>query len=337
MMMLTKNELLWTLIVAGSACCPWQAKAECLVVGEPAMTMGYDYQRDRAVGSPDPIATVTFETQLRCDGESNGQLPMLEMGLAGRGYNARAMPNIGEVNLLPGNMDSVGFVWRNSINGQQNRVAGNGEPVRRTLATDGDTIRVQDSFYFYYVAGALQPGRDIAPAPIPVSYQGSAGRVPLYTLEFPAIPLFARACTVKTEKMDIDFGKVEMNQIRSADQDPLPQMVRRQPLELECDPGTNVGFRVIAAKQQFGNTLLTSEALDSSAKGVGVKMRYSSLARTSKEVRFGETMTWGRTAETRYGTNQFVTIPFEFYLVKTESDITAGLFTADATIEMRHE
>lgn len=336
-MMLTKNELLWTLIVAGLACYPWQAKAECHVVGEPAMTMSYDYQRDRAVGSPDPIAEVTFETRLRCDDESNGQPPMLEMGLAGRGYNVRTMPNIGEVNLLSGSMDSVGFVWHNNINGQLRRVVVNGEPVQRTLAANDDTIRVRDTFYFYYVAGALQPGRDIAPTPIPISYQGSAGRIPLYTLEFPSIPLFARACTVKTAKMDIDFGNVEMNQIRSADQDPLPQMVRSQPLELECDPGTNVGFRVMAAKQQFGNTLLTSETLDSSAKGVGVKMRYSSLARTSKEVRFGETMSWGRTAETSYGANQHVTIPFEFYLVKTESGITAGLFTADATIEMRHE
>lgn len=301
------------------------------------MTMSYDYQRDRAVGSPDPIARVTFETQLSCDGENNNQLPTLEMGLPGRSYHARAMPSIGEVNLLSGNMDSVGFVWRNSINGQQRRVAFNGEPVQRTLATDGDTIRVHDSFDFYYVAGALQPGRDIAPAPITVSYQGDAGRVPLYTLEFPSIPLVARACTVKTDKMDIDFGKVEMNQIRPAEQEPLPQMVRSQPLDLECDPGTNVGFRVMAAKQQFGNTLLTSETLDSSAKGVGVKMRYSSLARTSKEVRFGETLSWGRTAETQYGANQHVTIPFEFYLVKTESDITAGLLQADATIEMRHE
>ncbi|TNI14824.1 fimbrial protein [Aeromonas veronii] len=337
MMMLTKNELLWTLLVAGLACYPWQAKAACRVVGDPAMTMSYDYQRDRAVGSIEPIATVTFETQLRCDGESSGQLPMLEMGQAGRSYNARTVPGIGDVNLLSGSMDSVGFVWRNSINGQQRRVAFNGEPVQRTMAADGDTIRVLDSFYFYYVAGALQPGRDIAPAPITVSYQGDAGRVPLYTLEFPSIPLVARACTVKTEKLDIDFGKVEMNQILSAELPPLPEMVRSQPIELECDPGTNVGFRVTNAKQQFGTTLLTSETLDSSAKGVGVKMRYISLARTAKEVRFGETMSWGRTAETRYGANQFVTLPFEFYLVKTESDIKPGLFTAEATIEMRHE
>lgn len=128
-----------------------------------------------------------------------------------------------------------------------------------------------------------------------------------------------------------------MDLIRTAEQEPLPQMVRSQPFDLECDPGTNVGFRVIAAKQQFGNTLLTSETLDSSAKGVGVKMRYSSLFHTSKEVRFGETMSRGRTAETQYGANQHVTIPFEFYLVKTESDIKPGLFTAHATIEMHHE
>ncbi|WP_421225241.1 fimbrial protein [Aeromonas jandaei] len=333
MMMLTKNELLWTLLVAGLACYPWQAKAACRVEGDPAMTMSYDYQRDRAVGSIEPIATVTFETQLRCDGESSGQLPMLEMGQAGRSYNARTVPGIGEVNLLSGNTDSVGFSWNNKVNGQKRSVAFNGQPIRRTLTGEVDTIHVQDSFKFYYVAGALQPGRDIAPAPIPVSYQGEL----LYTLEFPAIPLFARACTVKTERLDIDFGKVEMNQILSAELPPLPEMVRSQPIELECDPGTNVGFRVTNAKQQFGTTLLTSETLDSSAKGVGVKMRYISLARTSKEVRFGETMSWGRTAETRYGANQFVTLPFEFYLVKTESDIKPGLFTAEATIEMRHE
>lgn len=335
-MMLTKHELLWTLLLAGAVCYPWQARAECRTVGEPAMTLYYDYQRDRAAGSPDPIARVNFDTELRCDAPSEAQ--QLQLDLAGRGYSSVPTPNIGEVNMLADSKNSVGFVWHNRVNGREQRVVAGGAPLTRSLSADGETIRIHDAFHFYYLSGLLQPGFDISPSPIQVSYLGKAGKVPLYELNFPAIPLFARSCSIKTPRMDVDFDKVEQNLIQGSEQEPLPAVVRQLSLELDCDPGTNVDFRVTATKQQFGHTLLNSETLDTSAKGVGVKMRYaSSNFRSNQEIRFGETLRWGRTPELGYAAVQRVSIPFEFYLVKTESEVVPGRLEANANIEIRHE
>ena len=338
MMMLTKQEVFWVMALAGAMLYPWQARAECRVTAGPNMSLSYDYQRDRAVGSPDPIATVRFDTELHCDVEHELSQPVLMIGERAQGYRNQVTRNMGEVNILAGGQDSVGFVWRNSINGEEKRVSlGQSNPVTRKLTANGAAVRVQDTFHFYYVAGALQPGRDIAPAPLTVSYQGAGGISPLYELVFPSIPLFARACSVRNERMDIDFGNVNMNDIRETGAEPLSQVVRQQALELVCDPGTNVGFRVIPARQQDNNILLGSETIGTAAKGVGVKMRYSNLAKSLREVHFGETQQWGRTSEVRSATEQSVNIPFEFYLVRTTPDIEAGKFEAQATIEMRHE
>ncbi|MGL5484661.1 MAG: fimbrial protein, partial [Shewanella sp.] len=298
----------------------------------------YDYQRDRAVGSPDPIATVRFDTELRCDAEQESSPPVLMIGETAQGYSNHVTRNLGEINMLAGGQDSVGFIWRNSINGQDARIPlGHNAPATRKLIADGSAVRVQDTFHFYYVAGVLQPGRDIAPTPLKVSYQGVNGTAPLYELAFPSIPLFARACSINSQRMDIDFERVEMGDIRKIGEEPLSKVVRQQDLEIVCDPGTNVGFRVTPARQQDGNVILGSDTLASAAKGVGVKMRYSNAARSQHEVRFGETLHWGRTSEARTAAEQSVNIPFEFYLVRTTPDIVAGKFEAQATLEMRHE
>jgi type 1 fimbria pilin len=338
MMMLTKQEVFWVMALAGAMLYPWQARAECRVTGGPNMNLSYDYQRDRVAGSPDPIATVRFDTELHCDAAHEISQPVLMMGPTAQGYNNQLARNIGEINMLAGGQDSVGFVWRNSINGEEKRISlGQSHPVTRKLKADGTTVRVQDSFHFYYVAGALQPGRDIAPTPLQVAYQGANGISPLYELVFPSIPLFARACSIRSERMDIDFGSVQKNDIRQSGEEPLSQVVRQQALELVCDPGTNVGFRITPARQQDNNILLGAESLGTAAKGVGVKMRYSNRAKSLREVHFGETLPWGRTSEVRSASEQSVTIPFEFYLVRTMPDIEAGKFEAQATIEMRHE
>lgn len=336
--MLSKQEIFWVMALAGAMLYPWQARAECQVIGGPNMSLSYDYQRDRAVGSPAPIATVRFDTELRCDAESDATPPLLVMGEGEQGYSKQVSRNIGEVNMLMGGEDSVGFRWRNNVRGREALIPlGQSNPITRTLMADGESFWVNDTFQFYYVAGALQPGRDIAPSPLQINYKGASGSTPLYELVFPSIPLFARACSVSSQRMDIDFGKVEMNDIRKTGEEPSAKVVRHQDLELTCDPGTNVGFRVIPARQQDNHILLGSDTLDSTAKGVGLKMRYHNLARSQHDIRFGETLLWGRTNESRTQTAQSVNIPFEFYLVRTEDNISAGKFEAQATLELRHE
>lgn len=337
-MMLTKQEIFWVMALAAGMLSPWQARAECRVTGGPNMSLSYDYQRDRAVGSPDPIATVRFDTELRCDAEQESSLPVLMIGETAQGYSNHITRNMGEVNMLAGGQDSIGFVWRNTLNGQDARILlGHNAPATRKLIADGSAIHVQDTFHFYYVAGVLQPGRDIAPTPIQISYQGVNGTAPLYELVFPSIPLFARACSLRSERMDIDFGNVEMGDIRKMGEEPSAKVVRQQDLELTCDPGTNVGFRITPARQQDNQILLGSDTLDSAAKGVGLKMRYHNIARSQHDIRFGETLQWGRTNESRTQAAQSVNIPFEFYLVRTEDNISAGKFEAQATLELRHE
>lgn len=338
-MTLTKHELIWFFLLAAASFLPSQARAECRVISGPAMSLNYDYQRDRAPGSPDPIATVQFETILSCDDVSEGeQLPLLVMSHSGSGYSTQSTPNIGVVNLLKGMQDSVGFVWRNSIDGNEKRMSySRSEKIERSLTKSGNTIRVHDSFYFYYIAGLLQPGRDIAPSPINVSYKNKSEVLPLYSLEFPSIPLFARSCMLNTERMAIDYEAIHADDLRNPEQEPLPQLVRSQDLELVCDLGTSVGFRVTPAKQQMNNIMLMSDTLESSAKGVGVKMRYQNMARSQQEVRFGETLHWGRTPETGTISSQKINIPLEFYLVKTAKKVNPGPFEATATLEMRYE
>lgn len=336
--MLIKQEIFWVAALVAVMLYPWQASAECRVTGGPNMSLSYDYQRDRAAGSPDPIATVRFDTELHCDSEPEISPPELIIGQTAHGYSNQVTRNIGKINMLAGGQDSVGFIWRNNINGEEQHIPlGQSNPLTRKLIADGTAIRVQDTFHFHYVAGALQPGRDIAPAPLEVSYQGGDGVIPLYELVFPSIPLFARACSIRSEHMDIDFGHVEMNEIRKVGEEPSSKVVRKQELELVCDPGTNVGFRITPARQQDSNILLGTETLDSAAKGVGIKMRYSSFSRKLHDVRFGESLSWGRTTEGYSATKQPVNIPFEFYLVRTTPDIEAGKFEAQATLEMRHE
>ncbi|VFB10263.1 P pilus assembly protein, pilin FimA [Aeromonas salmonicida] len=337
--MLTKHELIWVFLFIAAFSLPWQVHAECRVISGPAMNLNYDYQRDRSPGSPDPIAIVQFETILTCDDVSGGEAwPLLVMSHAGSGYSTQSTSNIGMVNLLKGMQDSVGFVWRNSVDGNEKRMSySHSENMERSLTKSGNTIRVHDVFYFYYIAGMLQPGRDISPSPINVSYKNKSGAYPLYSLEFPSIPLFARSCMLNTARMAIDYETIHADDLRSPDKEPLPQLVRSQDLELVCDLGTNVGFRVTPAKQQMNNIMLMSDTLDSSAKGVGVKMRYKNMARSQREVRFGETLNWGRTPETGPVSSQKINIPLEFYLVKTALEVNLGEFEATATLEMRYE
>ncbi|MDF2409942.1 fimbrial protein [Aeromonas sp. 2HA2] len=338
-MMLTKHELIWVFLFVAAFALPWQVHAECRVISGPAMNLNYDYQRDRSPGSPDPIAIVQFETILTCDDVAEGEAwPLLVMSHTGSGYSTQSTSNIGMVNLLKGMQDSVGFVWRNSVDGNEKRMSySHSENMERSLTKSGNTIRVHDDFYFYYITGMLQPGRDISPSPINVSYKNKSGAYPLYSLEFPSIPLFARSCMLNTARMAIDYETIHADDLRSPDKEPLPQLVRSQDLELVCDLGTNVGFRVTPAKQQMNNIMLMSDTLDSSAKGVGVKMRYKNMARSQHEVRFGETLHWGRTPETGPVSSQKINIPLEFYLVKTTLEVNPGEFEATATLEMRYE
>ncbi|HHQ4457145.1 TPA: fimbrial protein [Aeromonas hydrophila] len=337
-MILTKHDLMWILLFAAASLLPRYAYAECHVISGPSMTLNYDYQRDRVPGSPDPIAIVQFETMLTCDNEEGtGASPRLLMN-DGTHYITKSTPNMGEVNLLQGGNDSVGFVWRNIIDGDEKRIASNSSPaIERSLSKSGNAIRVQDSFSFYYVSGLLTPGRNIAPKPINVSYRDKNGVLPLYSLEFPSIPLFARSCMLNTSDMAIDYEHVRASDLRAPDQEPLPQLVRSRHIELVCDPGTNVGFRVTPSKQQVGNIMTTTDTLDSSAKGVGVKIRYRDMERNQHEVRFGETLHWGRTPEGGAVLAQNMNLPFDFYLVKTSSDVNPGRFEATATLEMKYE
>ncbi|MFM4930319.1 fimbrial protein [Aeromonas dhakensis] len=337
-MMLTKHDLMWLLLFAAASLLPRYTYAECHVISGPSMTLNYDYQRDRVPGSPDPIAVVQFETMLTCDNEEGESAsPRLVMN-DGTDYITTSTPNMGEVNLLQGGNDSVGFIWRNIIDGDEKRIAKNSYPViERSLSNSGNAIRVQDSFNFYYVSGLLTPGRNIAPKPINVSYRDKDGVLPLYTLEFPPIPLFARSCLLNTSDMAIDYENVRASDLRMPDQDPLPKLVRSRDIELVCDPGTNVGFRVTPSKQQVGNIMIISDTLESSAKGVGVKMRYSDMARNQHEVRFGETLHWGRTPERGNDLSHNMNIPLYFYLVKTAPEVSPGRFEATATLEMKYE
>ena len=337
--MLIKHELLWVFLFIAAFALPWQVHAECRVISGPAMNLNYDYQRERSPGSPDPIAIVQFETILTCDDVSEREAwPLLVMSHTGSGYSPQSTSNIGMVNLLKGMQDSVGFVWRNSVDGNEKRMSySHSENMERSLTKSGNTIRVHDFFYFYYISGLLQPGRDIAPSPINVSYKNKSGTFPIYSLEFPSIPLFARSCMLNTARMAIDYETIHADDLRSPDKEPLPQLVRSQDLKLVCDLGTNVGFRVTPAKQQMNNIMLMSDTLDGSAKGVGVKMRYSNMAGTQHEVHFGETLHWGRTIETGTPITQNINIPLEFYLVKTASEVSPGKFEATATLEMRYE
>lgn len=337
-MMLTKHDLMWVLLFATTSLLPGYAYAECHVISGPSMTLNYDYQRDRVAGSPDPIAVVQFETMLTCDNEEGeGSSPRLVMN-HGTGHVTKSTPNMGEVNLLQGSKDSVGFVWRNIIDGDEKRIVNNSaQAIERYVSKSGNTVIVKDLFNFYYISGLLEPGRDIAPKPINVSYRDKDGVLPLYSLEFPSIPLFARSCMLNTSNMAIDYEHVRASDLKTPDQEPLSHLIQTRNIELVCDPGTNVGFRVTPSKQQVGNIMTMSDTLDSSAKGVGVKIRYTDMVHSQHEVLFGETLHWGRTPEGGAILSQNMNIPFDFYLVKTEPEVNPGQFEATATLEMRYE
>lgn len=337
-MMLTKHDLMWVLLFAAASLLPRYAHAECHVVSGPSMSLNYDYQRDRVPGSPDPIAVVQFETMLTCDNEDGEKTsPRLLMNYSAS-HVTKSTPNMGEVNLLQGTNDTMGFVWRNIIDGDEKRISNNSaQIIERYISKSGSIIRVQDRFNFHYISGLLTPGLNIAPKPINVSYRGKGGVLPLYSLEFPSIPLFARSCLLNTSDMAIDYEHVRASDLRTPDKEPLPQLVRSRNVELVCDPGTNVGFRVTPSKKAMDNIMVISDTLDSSAKGVGVKIRYRDMARSQHEVHFGETLHWGRTPEGGTVLSQNMSIPFDFYLVKTAPEVDPGRFEVTATLEMRYE
>lgn len=336
---MTLKELLSvsTALLTLGALIPTMVYAECHVVEPPVMQYSYDYQRDRSVGSSIPIATVNFETVLECEQPSEDSHLDLIIDNAG-GWQSRVTPYHGQVMMLPEFRDSVGIVWNNRMASDEARVEfSGGKPYSRRIGNHPGRIRVSDSFAFYYIATGISPGMDISPGTITVNYGNGSDVVNLYELNFPSIPLHALSCSVDNENIDVSFGKVNELDIGNVGDEPLDSVIKRVDWNIQCDSGTNVGLRVNTAKSFLNNVVIPQEILEGNADGIGIKMRYLSMAKSNQDIKFGQTMPWGKIPDSQYRAKQSVFIPLEFYLVKTKSDTQPGKLQASATIELRHE
>ncbi|WP_321150878.1 fimbrial protein [Aeromonas jandaei] len=336
---MTLKELLSvsTALLTLGALTPTMVYAECHVVEPPVMQYSYDYQRDRSVGSSIPIATVNFETVLECE-QSPGDSHLDLIIDNGGGWQSKVTPYHGQVMMRPELRDSVGIVWNNRIASDEARVEfSSGKPFSRRIGSHSGRIRVSDSFDFYYIAAGISPGMDISPGTISVNYGNGSHVTNLYELNFPAIPLHALSCSVDSDNIDISFGKVNELEIGNVDDKPLDSVVKRVDWNIQCDPGTNVGLRINTAKSFLNNVVIPQEILEGNADGIGIKMRYLSMARSIQDIQFGQTMPWGKIPDSKHRAKQSVLIPLEFYLVKTKSNTQPGKLQASATIELRHE